>query len=290
MTNTQRLAQVREQAIALRRAGKSRREIKEILWIGSNETLNNALRGEPPPAWTRRPHAKDTLRRKARELREQGLAYRDIAAALGVSKSSVSLWVRDMPRPARLSREECAKRQADAVAAYWAAERPRREAVRQAIRADAAERIGLLTERDVLVAGAIAYWCEGSKSKPYRRSNRVIFINSDPQLIRFYLRFLRLAGVAQDQLAFRLSIHQSADVASAQEFWLDVTRAPPAQFRLPTLKWHNPRTVRLNVGEAYHGCLRIEVLRSGPLYKQIEGWCQAVMARAEVMPDSDSPS
>ena len=52
MTNTQRLAQVREQAIALRRAGKSRREIKEILWIGSNETLNNALRGEPPRAWT----------------------------------------------------------------------------------------------------------------------------------------------------------------------------------------------------------------------------------------------
>ncbi|HEX9518486.1 MAG TPA: hypothetical protein VF940_20190 [Streptosporangiaceae bacterium] len=83
MTNTQRLAQVREQAIALRRAGKSRREIKEILRIGSNETLNNALRGEPPPAWTGRPHAKDALRRKARELREQGLAYRDIAAALG---------------------------------------------------------------------------------------------------------------------------------------------------------------------------------------------------------------
>src|SRR5258706_4531740 len=48
MTNTQRLAQVREQAIALRRAGTSRREIKEILRIGSNETLNNALRGEPP--------------------------------------------------------------------------------------------------------------------------------------------------------------------------------------------------------------------------------------------------
>ncbi len=55
------------------------REIKEILRIGSNDTLNNALRGEPPPAWTRRPHAKDTLRRKARELREQCLAYREEA-------------------------------------------------------------------------------------------------------------------------------------------------------------------------------------------------------------------
>src|SRR5258708_23079892 len=149
--------------------------------------------------------------------------------------------------------------------------------------ADAGERMGLLTERDVLVAGAIAYWCEGSKSKPYRRSNRVIFINSDPQLIRFYLRFLRLAGVAQDQLAFRLSIHERADVASAQEFWLDVTRAPPAQFRLPTLKRHNPRTVRLNVGEAYHASLRIEVPRSGPLYKHIDGSRQSVIARANPM-------
>jgi hypothetical protein len=40
--------ELREQAIALRRAGKSRREIKDILGIGSNETLGKALRGEPP--------------------------------------------------------------------------------------------------------------------------------------------------------------------------------------------------------------------------------------------------
>jgi predicted transcriptional regulator len=45
---------LRAQAIALRRAGKSRREIKEILGIGSNQTLGDALRGEPPPEWTRR--------------------------------------------------------------------------------------------------------------------------------------------------------------------------------------------------------------------------------------------
>src|ERR1017187_2355015 len=51
--------QRREQAIALRRAGRSRREIKEILGITSNETLDKALKGEPPAAWTLRPRAKD---------------------------------------------------------------------------------------------------------------------------------------------------------------------------------------------------------------------------------------
>jgi hypothetical protein len=57
--------QLREQAIALRRAGKSRREIKELLAITSNWTLNEALKGEPPQPWTWRPNAKDPVRDKA---------------------------------------------------------------------------------------------------------------------------------------------------------------------------------------------------------------------------------
>src|ERR1019366_9740099 len=73
--------QRRAQAIALRRAGRSRRDIKEILGITSNATLDRALRGEPPPAWTLRPRAKDGLRARARDLRAQGLDYDDIAAA-----------------------------------------------------------------------------------------------------------------------------------------------------------------------------------------------------------------
>jgi hypothetical protein len=47
----------------LRRAGKSRRQIKQILGPLNNGTLNKALQGEPPPEWTRRPNAKDDLGR-----------------------------------------------------------------------------------------------------------------------------------------------------------------------------------------------------------------------------------
>ncbi len=93
----------------LRRQGKSCREIKEVLGPTSNAVLNDALKGEPPPRWTRRPRAKDDLRAKARELRGQGQDYEEIAAALGVAKSSVSLWVRDLATPARLSHAECSR-------------------------------------------------------------------------------------------------------------------------------------------------------------------------------------
>ena len=62
----------------------------------SNSTLNDALKDEPPPEWTRRPNAKDDLRAKARQLRMLDQDYEEIAASLRVAKSSVSLWVRDL--------------------------------------------------------------------------------------------------------------------------------------------------------------------------------------------------
>ncbi len=262
----------------LRRQGKSRSEIKQILGPMSNSTLNNALKDEPPPEWTLRPNAKDDLRAKARELRGQGLDYEEIAAALGVAKSSVSLWVRDLPRPARLSYAECRKRSAEGARRYWEAERPVREARRAAVREAAAAEIGELTKREILIAGAIAYWCEGAKNKPYRRSDRVIFTNSDPALIQFFLRFLTAAGTPQENLTFQVYIHENADVRSAELFWLNVTGARPEQFRRASLKRHNPKTVRKNVGDDYRGCLRIDVRRSTGLYRRIEGWAQAIVS------------
>jgi transposase-like protein len=271
--------QLQEQAIALRQEGKSRREIKQILGIGSNETLCKALRGVPPPPWTLRPRAKDDRHAQARELRAQGHTYNEIAAELGVSKGSVSLWVRDLPRPGRLSYEECRRRNAEGVASYWQAERAIREARWRDVSENAAAQIGALSNREILIAGAIAYWCEGSKNKPYRRpSNRVVFINSDPDLIVFFLRFLAVAGVEPGRLICQLHIHQSADVESAQRYWQAVTGVSPEQFRRPLLKLHNPRTVRKNTGDLYHGCLRVEVRRSAEIYRQIEGWSAVVMA------------
>jgi hypothetical protein len=275
---------LRDRAIALRRAGRSRREIKEMLGITSNSTLGKLLAGEPPPEWTRRPNAKDALRAKARSLREQGLDYDRIAAELGVAKSSVSLWVRDLPWPERLSYGECRKRAAEGVRLYWESERPIRAAKREADRTAAAAEIGGLSERELLIAGAIAYWCEGTKRKPHHQQERVAFINGDPGLVTFFLRFLDVARVDRRQIRYRLYIHESADVDAAQGFWIAVTGADPTQFHKPTLKRHTPRTVRRNVGDSYHGCLCIDVHQSAGLYRRIEGWVRAALIDPEANP------
>src|SRR5215469_14447694 len=148
MRTKEDLKVLREQAIALRLEGKSLREIKQILGPMSNSTLHDALKGTPPPDWTRRPNAKDDLHHQARELRTQGLAYNQIAARLGVSKSSVSLWVRDLPCPPRLSYAENRQRSAEGVRRYWAKERQVREALRAGEIASASADIGSLTHRE----------------------------------------------------------------------------------------------------------------------------------------------
>ncbi len=277
MRSNQELRHLKEQAVALRRAGKSRRQIKEILGIVSNATLDRALQGVPPPEWTRRPRAKDPVRAKARELREKGFDYEEIAAELGVSKGSVSLWVRDMPRPPHLSYEESRKRSAEGVRRYWAVEGPVREAAREKVIAAAAAEIGPVTDREILIAGAIAYWCEGAKGRPRQRADRVVFINSDPGLIRFFLRFLDSAGIQRERVTYRVYIHENADAAAAEQYWMDVTGAQTPQFKKPVLKRHNPKTVRKKVGDDYHGCLVIDVARSAELYQRIAGWAAGTM-------------
>lgn len=268
-----RVSQVRDEAIALRLAGKSVRGIKETLGPVGNRTLSAALKGTPPAEWTHRPNAKDDLRDKARELRIQGLSYNEIVAQLGVSKSSVSLWVRDIPCPERFAYVH-SERRLEGLRRFNEARTARHAAESTAAGAE----IGELTDRELLIAGAIAYWCEGAKNKPNRKANHVAFTNSDPKLIVFFLRFMDVAGVSRDDLVFRVYIHENADAEAAQRFWLAVTGTQLDQFRSPVLKHHNPKTIRTNVGDDYHGCLKVDVRRSAALYRRIEGWATGAMA------------
>ncbi|GES32252.1 hypothetical protein AB0G60_25500 [Streptomyces angustmyceticus] len=268
---------LRPQVVALRRAGLSRRQIRDRLHVHNNDILNRLLDGAPAPDRPRHPNAKDDLRARARELRRQGRTYDEIQIELGCSKSSISLWVRDLPKPPPRTPEE-----ASAIARRgWEATLKRREEERQRTKQAATSEIGTLTDRELFLIGVGLYWSEGSKSKPHRRSERAIFINSDPDMIRVYLAWLRLLGVAGERLRFYVHIHESADVAAAERFWADLTGVDPSSFGKTTLKKHNPKTVRKNVGEDYHGCLMIHVSQSAELYRRIEGWWYGIVLGAE---------
>lgn len=82
-------------------------------------------------------------------------------------------------------------------------------------------------------------------------------------------------------MRFRLLIHESADIDAAHVFWAEVAEIDISAFARPTLKKHNPKTVRKNTGEDYHGCLVIVVARSADQYNRIEGWWSGMVVAAK---------
>ena len=85
-------------------------------------------------------------RQQARQLRRAGLPLAEIASRLGVSKSSVSVWVRDVPFEPRLGPVRGRRRAPNAL-------QRRRQAEIDRLVAEGRERIGRLSEREFLVAG-----------------------------------------------------------------------------------------------------------------------------------------
>jgi transcriptional regulator with XRE-family HTH domain len=157
---------------------------------------------------------------RARELRRsEGWSIKQIARELAVSRSSVSLWVRDIElteaqRAALLERNPAFNRQ---HSGWLVVSARRREA-----RLHAQEEGRALARRgDPLhIAGCMFYWAEGSKSR-----NALQFCNSDPEMVRFFLRFLRVYFPLRDE-EIRVTCYLYADHERRQqqieEYWLSL--------------------------------------------------------------------
>lgn len=217
---------------------------------------------------------------RAREMRSSGSLLREIAAHFSVSVKTACLWCAGLPAPPRARHGGDREHVRRMNRQRWDAELAVRDVERSAGKQRAGERVGVLADRELEFVAVTAYWCEGSKDKPYARRERVTFINSDPGLIRVWMEFLFRRGYGFDRLRFAVSIHESADVTGAEQFWAEVVGVPASAFDKPSLKRHNPKTVRKNIGEAYVGCLIVRVLQGRLLYQEIEGIWRGIVLGA----------
>lgn len=213
---------------------------------------------------------------------QEGRSYREIREVVGVSKSTLSLWLRDVPLTDE-QQQALDERAPAATRSRWTENRALAARRRDHIRSQARAQITALGESELFVAGVVAYWAEGAKNKPWRTGQSVKFMNSDPRLILLFLAWLRLVGVTPDRLIFRLHIHESADAEAAVRYWSTVVDAPASQFGGTTVKTHNPKTTRKNVGAEYRGCLVVYVRRSAELNLQIEGWFGGLAVAAQAL-------
>ncbi len=227
-----------------------------------------ARRVDAPPEREGRPP------RQGPRTAHQGLSYNEIVAQLGVSKSSVSLWVRDLPCPERF-------RLRTQRATPGGAPQVQRGPDSPACRGDRGRRPPRSASSPTGSYSSRARSLTGARAEESSRTAHADQGDLHEQRPRADPVLPSVSGRRRgqrDDLIFRVHIHESADVEAAQRFWVEVTGASSTSSGRPTLKRHNPKTVRTNVGGHYHGCLRIDVRRSGELYRKIEGWASGIMA------------
>lgn len=203
-------------------------------------------------------------RQQARQLRRTGLPLAEIAARLGVSRSSVSLWVRDVEfsapvRPPPLGR----RRGPNAL-------QRRRQAEIDRLVEEGRVRIGRLTEREFLVAGVALYAGEGTK-----RDGAVRFANSDPRMILFFCCWLRrFFEIDESRLRVRLYLHEGLDLAATIAYWSALTGIPPAQFGKPYRAVADPS---IRHAKHVHGCVTVSYSCS-PTHRSIMGLVSALLS------------
>ncbi len=59
-------------------------------------------------------------------------------------------------------------------------------------------------------------------------------------------------------------------------FWAEKLQCPEGYFTRVYYKKHKVKTNRRNVGEAYHGLVRVRVKKSSTLVRKITGWTKGI--------------
>jgi hypothetical protein len=173
-----------------------------------------------------------------------------IARRLGVSVSSISLWVRDV----ELSPDQRAGLR-NKMSGGWsanarAARRRRRESQehgRQLVRA----------ADPLFLAVCMLFWAEGSKER-----NSVVFVNSDPEMIALFKRALTTTFGVPDS-KFRVACNLFADHAARQteveDFWLEKLELPRSCLRKSIVNVYSKHTQKKRRNRLLYGTCRLVV-------------------------------
>jgi len=213
---------------------------------------------------------KQAKKQKARELRAYGYSLNEIVRNLNVSKSSASLWVRNIAltkdqektllrRTAKLSVVE--KRRATRLA--------RKTAAREDVMDRAQKQIREITRNELWLIGSVLYWAGGGKTQ----KGLVRFSNSDPDTVRLMMAFFRDVCDVPEQ-KFRGHIYTSSlDHRGTEKYWSEISGIPLKQFFKLSVK----KATKSKKEGLIHGTFEIYICNV-ELSLKIQGWAKGIFA------------
>jgi len=166
-------------------------------------------------------------KQKALELRKEGESIKFIAKKLGVAKSSVSFWVRDIKLTIKQKMKLTEK-----GFSIEAIERRRENRLvnenmkRIAIIDKAKKIIKNISKKELLIIGSMLYLGEGGKTKRMVRLS-----NSDPDVIKIIMEFFRkICNVPENKFRGYIHIHSHLDIKKAEKYWSNISQIPISRF------------------------------------------------------------
>jgi transposase-like protein len=181
------------------------------------------------------------------ELRKKGGSIGAIATSLGVSKSTVYEWTKNMEGAARFA-EIGRNRWIKELQPLGAqGQRRKRELkIQKIIQAVNEELLNFTPVKEIEKAMlAMLYWSEGSKGR-----GMLVFANTDPRLMLLFITLLRNCySLDESKFRVRIHIHWYHNEKRVKQYWSELLKIPQSQF---TKTYHKKRSkekvFRKNIG------------------------------------------
>lgn len=216
-----------------------------------------------------------SVKEKAIAYRKRGYSYSMISHKLGLAKSTLSDWLKEVPyRPnkATIKRIKLGPMQSGIQA-----HKKRIKNILE-IKASAKKEIGKLTKRDLWMLGIGLYWGEGTKLQEASEIS-----NSDPAIVKMTIKWFQdICNVPTKN--FNVAVHAYPDnnIKNTIKYWQRVTGISRTQFGKTQIDTRTNKSGKKRRKLPY-GTLRVNVQAKGQkelgvqLHRRIMGWIEAVL-------------
>lgn len=221
---------------------------------------------------------KEREKTHAIKLRRRGYSYSEILEKIPVAKSSLSLWLQSVGLSRKIRHRLTEKKRLSALKGAKKRHEQRLSLTKQ-ILTKAENEIDHISERELWLIGTCLYWAEGSKEKENYPGSNAQFANSDPKMIKLFLKWLnKICKIPKDMIYFDIYLHENYRymVDLVVEYWSNSTGYPKECFDHIYYKKNKIKTKRTNIGNSYFGVVKIRVRRSSSLLRQITGWINGI--------------
>lgn len=209
------------------------------------------------------------LKTKATILRKLGLSYGEIKREVNVSKSTLSLWLKNVPLTDK-QKNRLYTKQISILERGPQSQKERRTREVVKIISDAEKEIKVpIADEAYKLFGVALYWAEGDKAK------RFAITNSDPALILFIVKWLnKVLKVSPRELSASLNLYPQQNENDIKNFWSRLTGIPLKNFEKSFIKPANKNYKKNNL---YYGTIKIRVRKGTDFRYKVFGWAKKVV-------------